>query len=116
METEHSDDFVTIKNITSQLKDLGISYDNTTFQNSHHLYHAMSGIFQSGFKEATCLILDGAGGYLNEERKDLKEVESIYSFSQKKGFSPLYKHYSNGPQGLDQNFNTFHGDLTVLLT
>lgn len=110
METDSNDDFVAIKNITSQLKDLSISYGNVTFQNSHHVYHAMSGIFQSGFKEATCLILDGAGSYLSEERKDLKEVESIYSFSQKKGFTSLYKHYSNGPLGLDQNFNTFKQD------
>lgn len=42
----------------------------------HHLYHAACGFYNSGFKNAAVLVVDGMGNYINE---DYHEVESIYS-------------------------------------
>jgi carbamoyltransferase len=42
----------------------------------HHVYHAACGFYNSGFKNAAVLVVDGMGNYINE---DYHEVESIYT-------------------------------------
>ena len=32
----------------------------------HHLYHAAIGFYNSGFKDATCVIVDGAGAHIDD--------------------------------------------------
>jgi len=43
----------------------------------HHVYHAACGFYNSGFKDAAVLVVDGMGNYIND---DYHEVESIYKF------------------------------------
>lgn len=55
--------------ISTQLYKLGIKVDNSNqsnkkykdFNNHHHLAHAASGFYSSGFSEAICLVMDGWG-------------------------------------------------------
>jgi carbamoyltransferase len=56
-------------------------------ENKHHLYHAYSGFYNSGFDEAICFSLDASGAIL---KNDEIEIESIYYFS-KKEEKELYK-------------------------
>ena len=46
--------------------------------NEHHLYHAAQGFYNSGFKEAAVLVVDGAGAWVD---KCGHEVETIYKAS-----------------------------------
>jgi len=53
-----------------------ISYDKLIIESEiHHLYHAYSGFYNSGFDEAICFSVDASGAILNSG--DI-EIESIY--------------------------------------
>jgi len=53
-----------------------INYDSNVF---HHVYHAFGGFYNSGFDEALCFVLDGAGSFLRlSEHQCGGEVESVY--------------------------------------
>lgn len=49
------------------------------FINQHHLAHACTAFYNSGFDGATCIVVDGAGSF-NQENHSW-EVESIFSFN-----------------------------------
>ena len=52
------------------------SYDDLIVENErHHLYHAYSGFYNSGFDEAICFSVDATGAILNSS---VIEIESIY--------------------------------------
>jgi len=63
----------------------------------HHIYHATSGFYSSGFDQAVCVVIDAAGKYieLDQTGKAGYEVESIYLAEFPKTFTPVYKKFGN---------------------
>jgi len=65
------------------------SYDELiTEQEKHHVYHAYSGFYNSGFDEAICFSVDGNGAILNNGNL---EIESVYYLSKNKKENQLYQ-------------------------
>jgi len=91
-----------ISYISNVLKFNQIVFNQIIFdEHEHHLYHASSAAFSSGFEECACLIIDGSGAK-NQKLKEnspvmcydlFREIESIYSFTYEQGFLKKFKHY-----------------------
>jgi len=64
-------------------------YKCKSFENQHHLSHASIGFYNSGFKEAAVVVVDGAGAI----NKGGHEVESIYKASYPHNFELLHQRY-----------------------
>lgn len=90
---ENSDD-VMIDYIVGKLNNYGIRYGEVHFELEHHLYHATNAFYSSTFDEAAALILDGGGVQYNDYTS-LREVESMYYFSDTK-YETIKKVYSSG--------------------
>lgn len=64
----------------------------------HHLYHAATGFYNSGFDTAAILVVDGAGNYVNNRHNNiivdplLHEVETIYTMQYP---NAIYRHHVN---------------------
>ena len=59
-----------------------ISYDEIIYNLDHHLQHAASAYFNSGFDKAHCLIMDGSGtAFYYKNKKIGYEIESIFEFN-----------------------------------
>tara|TARA_Y200000002_G_scaffold236198_1_gene195099 strand:+ start:779 stop:2518 length:1740 start_codon:yes stop_codon:yes gene_type:complete len=74
-----------------QLSRKAIKKSLNTFRDcsdEHHLYHAAIGFYNSGFKDATCVIVDGAGSYVDNCSH---EVETIYKASYPANFETIHK-------------------------
>jgi carbamoyltransferase len=53
----------------------GISFDELVIKTGvHHVFHAYSGFYNSGFDEAICLSVDGTGALLNNSNVELETV------------------------------------------
>ena len=66
-----------------------LSYDELIVESErHHLYHAYSGFYNSGFDEAICFSVDGSGAILNSG--DI-EIESIYRLRKNQEETQLYQ-------------------------
>jgi carbamoyltransferase len=72
------------------------------FLEDHHLHHAYNGFYNSGFKEAGVLVIDGSGSYINRpyyltnlSNRPYREVESSYTFSYPNQAVVNYKHYAS---------------------
>jgi len=57
-------------------------------QERHHLYHAYSGFYNSGFDEAICFSVDASGAILNNGNI---EIESIYHLTKNQKEKHLYQ-------------------------
>lgn len=76
-----------IEKIKNKIKNL--SYKELIFSDSeHHLYHAYSGFYNSGFCDAICFSLDASGAIL--ENGEI-EIETIYYFNKDQKEKELYK-------------------------
>jgi carbamoyltransferase len=65
------------------------SYQEIIFtDNEHHLYHAYSGFYNSGFEEAICFSIDGCGAILSSGEI---EIESVYHLNKNLKEKELYK-------------------------
>lgn len=69
--------------------------------NEHHLGHASSAFYGSGFETAVAVVVDGSGSHkiATQDNKSLTggfETESIYKCSYPGEIIPLYKRYSDG--------------------
>ena len=65
------------------------SYDELIVESErHHLYHAYSGFYNSGFDEAICFSVDASGAILNSG--DV-EIESIYHLRKNQEETQLYQ-------------------------
>jgi len=74
-----------LEEIKQNCKINNISYREITYYNEHHLYHAASAFFNSKFKKAYCLIMDGRGVSYFENGEYLgDEIISLYYFNGKK--------------------------------
>jgi carbamoyltransferase len=71
-----------INYISLQCKNNNITFNKIEPNFEHHLQHAACAFFNSDFKNAYCLIVDGSGNniYLNDQDIGC-EIESIYEFS-----------------------------------
>lgn len=89
-----------IDNILKQLKCKDLKFYN----GQHHMFHAVSGLYFSKFKEALCLICDGGGEYFADINFDLfRLMESIFYIKNNK-IKSFYKHYSMGKYDFFNNF------------
>jgi carbamoyltransferase len=70
-----------IEKIKKDLNGWNITYDNCHYFVEHHLYHACSAFYGSGFDEAAALIMDGTGAYIRDYIHN-RECESMYHFSE----------------------------------
>lgn len=65
---------------------------------NHHLYHAASAFYGSGFDEAVCLVIDGWGSnYKITDYTYGTETTSIYHFKYPAAVSTLYKNITYDP-------------------
>lgn len=61
----------------------------------HHKIHAALAFYNSGFKDAAALIVDGAGSCHYENDSWLWEVESIFDCTYKNGIQTRFKHFGS---------------------
>lgn len=95
-----NEDLILATSIIGQIKKANIVIHNYSLNvEEHHLYHAYSGHYLSGFDHSATIVMDGAGAYLNSSPQH-REVESIYYFDS--AIKTIYKHYSNFNIGLDK--------------
>lgn len=107
--------------VINHLNKIGIFPNQIDSSDYHHLYHAASGFYQSGFDEALCLVVDGwgsAGDYFytcdtwpDQEQGDggisCDETTSIFKVNYPSIFSVQYKnvvydaHRTDGLQHFD---------------
>jgi predicted NodU family carbamoyl transferase len=80
--TQHFIDNYTYPLEKVKQKLLKISHKDLIIENEiHHLYHAYSGFYNSGFDEAICFSVDASGAILNDGNI---EIESIYFLKKNK--------------------------------
>ena len=68
-------------------QDVEIKKEYLDWIDEHHLFHAALGFYNSGFEDAVCISVDGAGALLNEGY----EVETIYEASYPSSFEKVYQ-------------------------
>lgn len=94
----------------------------TKLGNLHHLGHAASAFYGSGFDTAAAIVVDGAGSMHNEpigntgQSVSGYETETIYYCSYPHQFDAIYKRYSNGDgNGLyyDNGIQEFDNSTTI---
>lgn len=73
-----------------QIKRIEFDYER------HHIYHAYSGFYNSKFKDALCIVLDGHGSSVSRDGKLHTEIESVY-YANKKDIVEVSKRYSVKP-------------------
>jgi carbamoyltransferase len=69
----------------------------------HHLLHASCGFYNSGFDEAVCIIVDGAGAD-NHPNKQGSEKETIFRFRFPCDFDVVTKTYQTEPHSVGMVF------------
>lgn len=102
-----------IKILGKNLDDNDIKYKTKLFfHENHHIYHASTAFYSSGFENAVALVMDGGGSYdkeyyynnLKEKYKyPFRETESIYNFSYGE-ITPIFKHYSYLEHNVEEIF------------
>ena len=60
--------------------------------NQHHKIHASAAFYRSGFKDATAVVVDGAGSEHPFNNESLWEVESVFKCSYETGITTTFKH------------------------
>lgn len=76
-----------IDKIKEKIKEL--SYNQLIIEKErHHLYHAYSGFYNSGFDESVCFSVDASGAILNNGEI---EIESVYLLSKNSKEKELYQ-------------------------
>ena len=72
-------------------------------EDQHHLYHAASAFYGSGFEDAICLVIDGWGAQFNlGENLIGNETTSIYYAKYPANFELLYKNVYYNPDLMDE--------------
>jgi len=89
----------------------------------HHLGHAASAFYNSGFETAAAVVVDGAGSFVQEQMFENGpvtagyETESIYQCSYPHEFNAVYKRYSSGDVSLpyfDNGIQEFDSSVTMV--
>ena len=95
-------DYLISEKIVNDLLSLGITVDKVDLLlEGHHLCHAYSAFYVSGFKSAVGIAMDGVGSYFDRFQRDIKgndltsrEIETIYEFKNNR-CKKLFAHYSS---------------------
>jgi len=82
--------------------------------NEHHLGHAASAFYGSGFETAAAIVIDGAGSWHGVENSGGFETESIYVCSYPNIFKPVLKKYGGATDG--KNIKTENLELNDAVT
>ena len=93
----------------------------TKLGNLHHLGHATTAFYNSGFDTAAAVIVDGAGSVHREQVGENGptvagyETETIYQCSYPHEFNAVYKRYSDGGTGThyDNGIQEFDSSVTI---
>jgi carbamoyltransferase len=94
----------------------------TKFGERHHLGHAANAFYNSGFKTAAAVIVDGSGSYHTEktgtdENAQLTggfETESIFVCQYPAEFTPVHKRYADGNSiSYDNGLKVFDDTVTI---
>ena len=93
----------------------------TKLGNLHHLGHATTAFYNSGFDTAAAVIVDGAGSIHGEQISENGatvtgyETETIYQCSYPNEFNAVYKRYSDGGHGnhYDNGIQEFDSSVTI---
>jgi len=80
-------------------------HNNIIDYNNHHLYHASSAFYTSGYEESACLIIDGWGSHFNDIENKLFSVDttSLYYANYPNNFTPVYKNLWYSPNVNENN-------------
>jgi len=101
----NSYNFLCVKGILVKFKLISTNFQITHFVDEHHIFHASSAFYSSGFSEAICLVIDGGGQFKQFERyHNGNECESVYLANYNDGLTPMYKKYMN-TYGVDPIYN-----------
>jgi carbamoyltransferase len=80
--------------------DCGATDDNVIVEcQHHHLNHARTSFYNSGFEEALCIVLDGAGNIFENvfyDEVQCREMESIFYATKPNKFDLIYKRFFTG--------------------
>ena len=107
--------FLTVLNNNKiNIKEVTVDFKN------HHLFHACSSFYLSGFKQATSLVIDGWGSQININNNLFSETTSIYNCTYPNDITPLYKkvtydtvrNYYCDTNLLEKNFKEFELDIS----
>jgi carbamoyltransferase len=80
--------------IIKKLINYGIPRKNIIdYRKIHHVCHAASAYYSSGFDEAVCVVMDGKGSAIKKNSIVYAEIESIF-YCKNNTFKRLFKHYS----------------------
>ena len=94
----------------------------TKMGNRHHLGHAVNAFYNSGFKTAAAVVVDGSGSYHTEKMGQEQdspvtagfETESIFNCSYPANISPVYKRYSSQQTAVyDNGVKDFDDTVTI---
>lgn len=89
---------------TALVKKFNPKVKSSKMGDRHHLSHAANAFYNSGFKTAAAVIVDGAGSFHqekmgNDENAPITggyETESIFMCEYPNQFTPVYKRYADG--------------------
>ena len=86
----------------------GISFDELVIKTGvHHVFHAYSGFYNSGFDEAICLSVDGTGALLNNSNIELETVYLLRKNHKEKILHQRTRRAKIIRKGNDTHWNTF---------
>lgn len=87
-----------------------IKYSKFVFENNHHLFHACSAFYNSGFKNSYALIIDGNGSHVLSKNKEYYDTEivSLYYFNNNKikEIFKVFQSHNNYKEGKHIFLNT----------
>ena len=88
----------------------------TKVGHDHHIGHAASAFYNSGFESAVAVVVDGSGSLDNKENSYISfETESIYSCNYPHQFTKLYKKYwSNNSSYIFDGTEEHHDSVTIV--
>jgi carbamoyltransferase len=107
---------------TALVRKFNPNVKTTKVGNRHHLGHAANAFYNSGFKTAAAVIVDGSGSYHqekmgNEEDSPVTggfETESIFLCGYPTEIIPVYKRYANGDSiTYDNGLKVFDDTVTI---
>jgi len=85
----------------------GLCDDNYVVEHEHHhINHARTSFYHSGFDEALCVVLDGAGNIFQSityEGIQCRELESVFYLKKPNNFQLIFKRFFTGTGMKDSN-------------
>jgi carbamoyltransferase len=103
-ETVYGDDVGAFKNSKYRhlLRKMGLIKDENALKiviadkKHHHIFHAASGFYNSGFTDAVCVVIDGAGAPVEHRGFGGNEIESVWKVDYNSvNFNAVFKRVGN---------------------